>query len=56
MEEQKQSELDQLNDYIKALELKIDQLAQDNNNLQAEKIALFDSYVDSQQKVFRVGD
>ena len=55
MDEVAEQEKQDLDNYIKALEHKVNEIAQNLANVQAEKEQLFDNYVDSLHKLYRIG-
>lgn len=56
MDDVEKLEKQDLDNYINALENKIEELSQDLNNLQAEKEQLFNEYVSSLQLIYRIGE
>ncbi|MCD6135750.1 hypothetical protein J7J63_03450 [Candidatus Bipolaricaulota bacterium] len=56
MDDVEKLEKQDLDNYVNALENKIEELSQDLNNLQAEKEQLFNEYVSSLQLIYRIGE
>ena len=55
MDDVEKLEKQDLDNYVKALEAKVNELAQDLNDIQAAKEELFDEYVSSLHKIYRIG-
>ena len=55
MDQVKTKEEQDLDSYIIALENKVNEIAQDLVNVQAEKEQLFNEYIDSLHKIYRIG-